>query len=263
MTISDQSWMDDVIAGKDHTELDGASEAGAGFTESGVEYEEGDPIKSVVNGFMNKAHLFSKDDLRNYINSALQNEGGTMLSNQTYVTEVTEGWEGYAENLRSGLILEVTARMTVEEAEAKGAAMLADFQVDYAEGRRLLAETVVDLHDANEIELTSETWGTLADLDQDGYFSECLSFDVQSALVAAIKAEHKVADPTAAAASTSAAPAQAKGSGTPTTQSVDFSREVSPELAMARQTLLVDSPVVFRSRLHGMFEVVCTATTVP
>lgn len=240
---SEHSWMDDVIQGKDYSEVIAADEAARGFSAPGAEHQV-TPVKLVVNEFLARKHLFSANDLEGYINTALQNEAGEMIADKRYAAELSESWEGYAESLRSGQIPADSATMTVEEAEAKGTAAVADFEAGYAESRRLLAETVADLHDANEVAVTAETWETLADLDEDGYFSECLGFDAQSALVAAIKAEQRIAVPVpeTAAPALHAVPGIV-AAGRSGAAAVDFSREAVPVAAAgAAGVLREDSP---------------------
>jgi hypothetical protein len=218
MTPTEPSWMDDVIEGKDHTEL---SDDTADITDEDVQpHEEGASIKLVVDAFLSKADQFEPADLEGYINTALQNEGGDIVASRAYAQDVTEGWQGYAENLTNGSASEF-ANMTAEEATAKGEAVMAKFGTDYAEGRRLLAEAVVDLHDANAVPLTAHTWGVMVDLDDDGYLSEALGFDPQNALAAAKTIEKQNA--TRAAQSSTTAPAV---STAPVATAVDFSRDI-------------------------------------
>lgn len=232
-TSSEHSWMDDVIDGRDYSELLAGDEDTAGYSEPGTVHDT-HPVKLVVNEFLARKDLFSRADLEGYINTALQNEAGEMILDKTHARELAESWSEYAESLRTGQIPEDSAPMTVEEAEAKGAEAVAGFEAGYAESRRLLAETVADLHEANDVPVTAETWGTLADLDEDGYFSECLGFDAQSALVAAIKAEQRSSTPAPEPARMSAAAASGPGRTAAAAVPVDFSREAVSEAGAVR-----------------------------
>lgn len=230
---SEHSWMDDVIQGKDYSEVIAADQASRGFSASGLQHRE-TPVKSVVNEFLARKHLFSRDDLQGYINTALQNEAREMIADKTFAAELSGSWEAYAESLRSGQIPADSATLTVRDAETKAAAAAADFEAGYAQNRRLLAETVADLHETNEVAVTSETWSTLAHLNHDGHFSEYLGFDAQTALVAAIRAEQQMPVPvpeTAAPAVRAASGIIAAGRVRPV--SVDFSREAAPVPAPA------------------------------
>ncbi|KIA73384.1 hypothetical protein ANMWB30_23110 [Arthrobacter sp. MWB30] len=226
MVTVDSSWMDDVIDGKDPSGSDGTSNTSKEPLTEPVTPGDGSSIKAVVDSFLDQKHLFTPLDLRNYINTALQMEGSSLLATRSHAQDLAESWDGYAENLRSGYIPEDSAPMSAEEAEAKRESSLADYEMGYVEGRRLLSSAVAELQAAHEVVLTPETWSILSDLDHDGWVSECLGYDVQTAKLAAIER----AERTAFEASTSV---------------VDFSREAHDRHADEGSSQRVEPVTVF------------------
>lgn len=203
-----QAWMND--------DVDVEATDGPDF---GVLNDGGDDlasVKSVVDGFLSQTN-YSPDEVAGYVNTALQNESGTLLNKQVVAKDLAEHWEGYAQSLQEGTVDYRAVQMTAGEAQEKSVEAMSIFRNDFDVRRHLLSETVLELHESKTVPLTADTWSSLANLDEDGYFSECLGVDVQVISTAAQQAHAAVVQQESAA----------RSSRGPVV--VDFSRDVSFE----------------------------------
>lgn len=136
-------------------------------------------VKSVVDGFLAQTH-YSQEDVAGYINTALQNESGTLMNKAVMARDLSDHWSSYAD--ARGPEEMDGSQLTAEEALAKSAEVLSTFHADFDVRRQLLAETVLELQSEGKIGLTVDTWSSMANLDADGQFSESLGFDAQATL---------------------------------------------------------------------------------
>lgn len=164
-------------------------EPGQGVAGVFVAQDEGPgPIKDVVSGIRNQPHL-SPIEIKDFVNTAVQNESGTLKSEMIWGEELSADWQRLADGFDRKDSNSHPSKTSPEKAEYEAKTALEQAKTKYDNERALLAEMVVDLREDGEISLSSETWEALANIDEDGYFSEALGFNVQDALVQAQASE--------------------------------------------------------------------------
>jgi len=236
MTNTERSWMDIVIEGGAADLNVGASAEADTATRLPIRNAH-NPVGEAVDGLIDHASIFGEGELDGFVNEAIQNDCGELRQEDFRAQTTATSWDHYADSVRAGQIPEDGRRATADEAVSNAAAALAASEPRYAEGRRLLAEAVVQIRNEKKVHLSSTTWEHLTELDTDGYFSESLGFPVDEGLTEA--RERDGAQPVSAASR----------AAMPSNLGVDFARDVdetsghSLEVAQMEQDI-EDSVVV-------------------
>ena len=169
--MSSGSWMDEVLANDEDFPVARPGRATG--------------VRDVVTTFLRNDAGFSAENVRSYVNAALQNEAGERVSEYELVANQAESMRLYADSLRQrqGQELNFEPPRDPDEIDADVASQLEAAHLERQEGLVGLGELVTELRESQVVDLDVNTWQMLESADKlsGGAVSEGLREQVQAA----------------------------------------------------------------------------------
>lgn len=230
------SWLDDSIADEQYP--------------TPIRAGEPTTIVSTVQGFLRNDAGFSRSDVEEYVNSALQNEAAELMHNRIVFRDTAETWGNHIEALRS----READPVEVAEVEQARTAFLQSSNQEYEQGVLGFADAVVEARGSNKVRLDPETCRLVVELDRDGLVGTQTGLDVKAVFGANeayagpvhVIRELKGSSPSAAAPSL-AVDFSRQGAPAPGAEPAPTLEQTAPGIAPARVPAtkgVVPSPIV-------------------
>lgn len=148
------SWMDDVLADAENFPVARTGRA------TGV----GD----VVETFLENKAGFSAENVRSFVNSALQNEAGELIQSHAEVVEQSEAMGLFAESLRQRQARDANFEpaRSPDEIDTEVAEQIEASRRERDAGLESLGEVVSDLRNKGSVDLDTNTWQALDRADE-------------------------------------------------------------------------------------------------
>lgn len=133
-----------------------------------LENSERSDIGNVVDAFLKNPGGWSRQEVEEFVNTALQNDAGEMFFNHSEGLAQLDDWEQHM----------LDSQGESEQVVATARARRESLDSEYEQRRHQLADTVTGLRGARAVPLHEDTCAWMVKLDQDGCMSQRMAVDV-------------------------------------------------------------------------------------